>query len=163
MDILLHYHVMFLKLLPHYSDVIMSAMASQITGVSIVSSTVCSGADQIKYQSSASLDSVRKNHRWPLDSPHKGPVRRKMFPFDDVIIFPISSRFTTTSFLVAISFSLHRCLFFIPSTVPPNNAECNGLRNLMHIPFHCQLLFLKFKFLPSYRQFFPLQGHFLPH
>ena len=92
-----------------------------------------------------------------------GPVRRKMFPFDDVIIFPISSRFTTTSFLVAISFTLHRCLFFLPSTVPPNNAECNGLRNLMHLPFHCQLLFPKFKFLPFYRQFFPLQGHFLSH
>ena len=32
----------------HYSDVIMSAMASQITGVSIVYSTVCSGAENIK-------------------------------------------------------------------------------------------------------------------
>ena len=25
-------------------------------------------------------------HRWPVNSPHKGPVTRKMFPFDDVII-----------------------------------------------------------------------------
>ena len=25
-------------------------------------------------------------HRWPVDSPHKGPVTRKMFPFDDVIM-----------------------------------------------------------------------------
>ena len=39
----------------HYSEVIMSAMASQITGVSIVYFTVCSGADQIKHQSSTSL------------------------------------------------------------------------------------------------------------
>ena len=68
----------------HYSDVIMGAMASQIIGVSIVCSTVCSGADQRKHQSSASLAFVRGIHRWPVDSPHKGPVTRKMFPFDDV-------------------------------------------------------------------------------
>ena len=48
----------------HYSDVIMSAMASQITGVTIVDSTVCSGADQRKHQSSASLAFVRGNDRW---------------------------------------------------------------------------------------------------
>ena len=28
------------------------------------------------------------NHRWPVNSPHKGPVTRKMFPFDDIIMFP---------------------------------------------------------------------------
>ena len=39
----------------HYSDVIMSAMASQITSLGIVHSTVCSGADQRKYQSFAPL------------------------------------------------------------------------------------------------------------
>ena len=70
----------------HYSDVIISAMASQITNVSIVCSTVCSGADQRKYQSSASLVFLRGNHRWQVDSLHKEPVTRKMFPFDDVIM-----------------------------------------------------------------------------
>ena len=64
----------------------MSTMASRITGVSIVCSTICSVADQRKHQSSASLAFVRGIHRWPADSPHKGPVTRKMFPFDDVII-----------------------------------------------------------------------------
>ena len=39
----------------HYGDVIMSAMASQITGLTIVYSTVYSGADQRKHQCSASL------------------------------------------------------------------------------------------------------------
>ena len=63
----------------------MISMASQITGVSIVYSTLCSGADQRKHQSSASLAFVRGIHRWPVDSPHKGPVTRKMFPLDDVI------------------------------------------------------------------------------
>ena len=70
----------------HYTDVIMSAMASQITGVSIVSLTVCSGADQRKHQRSASLTFVRGICRWPVDSPHNGPVTWKMFPFDCFIV-----------------------------------------------------------------------------
>ena len=69
-----------------YSDVIMSTMASQITVVWIVCSTVCSGADQRKRQSPASLDFVRGIHWWPVDSPHKEPVTWKMFPFDDIMI-----------------------------------------------------------------------------
>ena len=58
----------------------MGAMASQITGVSIVSSTVCSGAYHGKHQSSASLVFVRGIHGKPVNSPHKGPVTRKLFP-----------------------------------------------------------------------------------
>ena len=61
-------------------------MASQITGVSIVCSTVCSGADQRKHQSFASLACVRGIHQLPVASPHKSPVKRKIFPFDDVIM-----------------------------------------------------------------------------
>ena len=50
----------------HYSDAIMGAMASQITSLTIVYSTVYSGADLRKHQSSASLDFVRGIHRWPV-------------------------------------------------------------------------------------------------
>ena len=64
----------------------MSAMASQITSFTIVYSTVYSDADQRKHQSSASLAFVRGIHRLPVNSPHKGPVTRKMLPFDDVIM-----------------------------------------------------------------------------
>ena len=39
-----------------------------------------------KHQISASLAFVRGIHRWPVNSPHKGPVTRKMFIFDDVIM-----------------------------------------------------------------------------
>ena len=74
--------------LNHYSDIIMGAMASQITSVTIVYSTVYSGADQRKHQSPASPAFVRGIHRWPMNSPHKGPVMQKTFPFDDVIIYP---------------------------------------------------------------------------
>ena len=49
-------------------------------------SSVYSGADQRKHQSSASLAFVRGIHRWPVNSPHKGLVTRKMFPFDDIIM-----------------------------------------------------------------------------
>ena len=70
----------------HYSDIIMSTMSSQITGVSIVYSIVCSGAEQTKHQNSASLTFVRGIHRWPVNSLHKWPVTRKMLPFDYVIM-----------------------------------------------------------------------------
>ena len=91
----------------HYSDVIMSAIAFQITGVPIVCSTVCSGADQGKYQSSASLAFVRGIHLSPVDSPHKRPVTQKIVPFDDAIMVCVHHGFiedTGTSTTV----NLHR-------------------------------------------------------
>ena len=70
----------------YYTDVIMSAMASQITVVSIVYSAVCSGADQRKHQSSASLAFEMGIHRWPVVYLQKGPMAQKMFLFDDVFM-----------------------------------------------------------------------------
>ena len=70
----------------HYDDVIMTAIASQISSLTIVYWIVYSGTDKRKHQSSASLAFVRGIHRGPVNSPHKGPVTRKMFPFDDVIM-----------------------------------------------------------------------------
>ena len=67
----------------------MGAIASQITSLTIVYSTVYSGADQSKHQSSASLAFVWGIHRGPVNSPHKWPVTRKMFPFDDVIMITL--------------------------------------------------------------------------
>ena len=52
--------------LEHYNDVIMSTMASQITSLTIVYSSVYSGGDQRKHQSSASLAFVRGIHRGPM-------------------------------------------------------------------------------------------------
>ena len=57
--------------LTHYGDVIMRTIASQITSLTVVNSTVYSDADQRKH---------------PVNSPHKGPVTRKMLQFDDVIM-----------------------------------------------------------------------------
>ena len=64
----------------------MGEIASQITSLTIVYSTVYSDADQRKHQSSASLAFVRGIHRGPVNSPHKWPVTRNMFPFDDIIM-----------------------------------------------------------------------------
>ena len=71
----------------HYSGVTMSDKASQITDIPSVCSIVCSGAHHRKHQSSSSLAFVRGIHRWPMDSPHKGPATRKMLllNFDNVI------------------------------------------------------------------------------
>ena len=70
----------------HYTDVIMTTMASQITSLTAVYSIVYSDADQRKHQSSASLALCPGNSPGPVNSPHKGPVTRKMVPFDDVIM-----------------------------------------------------------------------------
>ena len=64
----------------------MIAMAYQINNASIVYWTICSDADQRKHRSSALLAFVRGTHRWPVNFPHKGPVMRKTFPFDDIIM-----------------------------------------------------------------------------
>ena len=64
----------------------MGMMAAQITSLTNIYSTVYSGADQRKKSKFVSLAFVRGIDRWPVNSPHKGPVTRKMLPFDDVII-----------------------------------------------------------------------------
>ena len=95
----------------HYIDVIMGTMASQITSLTIVYSTVYSGEDQRKHQSSASLAFVMGIHLWPMNSPHKGPVTRNMFPFDDVIMLIDAVKYVTESHLITrwseISFHHH--------------------------------------------------------
>ena len=68
------------------NDVTVGAITSQITSLTIVYSTVYSGVDQRKHQSSASLAFVRGIQRGPVNSSHKWPVTRKMFSCDDVIM-----------------------------------------------------------------------------
>ena len=96
----------------------MSAIASQITSLTIVYSSVYSGADQRWHQSSASLAFVRGNHRWPVNSPHKGPVTRKMFPFYDVIMNAIDSNTLISSYNWLIAYSwFHLLLYFRWATI----------------------------------------------
>ena len=74
----------------------MGTMAFQITSLTSVYSTVYSGADQRKHQNSAALAFVWEIHRGPVNSPHKWPVTRKMFPFDDIIMYIMLYPFNTT-------------------------------------------------------------------
>ena len=116
----------------HYNDVIMSAIASHITNLTIVYSIVYSDADQRKHQSSMSLAFVRGIHRGPVNSPHKWPVTRKMFPFDDVIMWQFillqmcskcvqmcSSKYCKkwhlfSSTVIHKLFTIFRLVFFLP-------------------------------------------------
>ena len=85
----------------HYDDVIMTMLASQITSLTVVYSIVYSGVNQRKHQSSASLAFVREIHRGPVNFPHKWPVTRKMFPFDDVIMLDSNLIITVPLFKVS--------------------------------------------------------------
>ena len=67
----------------HFGDVIMGTVESQITSLTVVYSTVYSDADQRK----------------PVNSPHRWPVTREMFPFDDVIMW---SKITDTKAITAV-------------------------------------------------------------
>ena len=84
----------------------MIAMASQIASLTFVYSTVYSCSDQRTHQSSASLSFVRGINRWPVNSPHKWPVTRKMFPFDDVIMMTLRN-------LPDVSAAWHRSHAFV--------------------------------------------------
>ena len=52
--------------------------------VPIVCLTVWRRSKKLKAPTSLAFE--RGIHRWPVDSPHKGPWTRKMFSFDDVIM-----------------------------------------------------------------------------
>ena len=82
----------------HYSDVITSTVASQITGVSIVCSTV---QTQIKPQSSESLALCVGNPP-AIGFPSQRPATRKMFPFDDAIMWYVGNN----AFYVLVPFVL---------------------------------------------------------
>ena len=76
----------------HYNDVIMGRMASQINSLTIVYSTVYSGARLFRRRSmKTSKLRVTGLCAWnsPVtgESPHKWSVTWTMFPFDDVIMF----------------------------------------------------------------------------
>ena len=108
--------VFVLNLLPsfaiHYGDVIMGTMACQSTGLLIVYSTVYSGAYQRKHQSSASLAFVG-----PVNSPHKWPLTRKMFPFHDVIMqYTIGTLLGLLFNGISIYFSIYAIYFLYAST-----------------------------------------------
>ena len=111
----------------HYSGVIMSVMASQLTSLKSVYLAVSSGADQRKHQSSASLAFVRGIHRWPVNSPHKGPVTRKMFPFDDVIMSDNNIHLNKATMVITVT----SFLTGVKATIPQTSSDSKAI-NLSH-------------------------------
>ena len=89
---------------------------------------------------------VRGIHRSPVISPHKGPVMRKMLPFDDVIMLKRSVRLhsTITNFT-----SYRKQSYFFPNRTPGHHLSHNRM-----IPFpvrksNCSLSFCTWLCNPS--------------
>ena len=97
----------------HYNDIIMSMTASQITSLTLVYSSVHSDTYQRKHQSSASRDFVWGIHRSPMISPHKGPVMRKMFPFDAVIMLTKCIRGGNVEFFIKIIWLCNKTIMWL--------------------------------------------------
>ena len=112
----------------HYGDVIMGAIGSQITNLTIVYSTFYSDADQRKHQSSAPMAFVRGIHRGPVNSTHKWPVTRKIFPFDDVIMILLGAIPHPTELLTQCSF----CVLFHLSRQKPDTRNHLAPRHSMN-------------------------------
>ena len=87
---------------------------------------VCSGADQRKHQSSASLAFVRGIHRSAVNSPHKGPVTRKMFPYlmtSSCVCFWHIVAFEVTGKLFANLEQLHPDFLLTKHNISPQHAQ----------------------------------------
>ena len=124
----------------HYNDAIMSAMVSQITGVSIVFSTVCWGSCQRKHQSFASLATfVSGIHWWPVGSPHKGPEALKMFLFDGVIMVMVSTKSYTSKWE---AIRQHLCKHHDMQTCWPTLSHWNKWNYIMLLQRDCNVIIL---------------------
>ena len=100
----------------------MGTMASQITSLMIVYSTVYSGTNERKHQTSTSLACVREIHRWRVNSPHKGQWRGKLFHL------MTSSRKWDTLHLWANEFAIHYGI-----SVPPTELVTKHSRHFSKI------------------------------
>ena len=118
----------------------MTILASHITSLTVVYSIVYLGVDQRKHQSSASLAFVRGIHRGPVNSPNKWPVTRKMFPFDDVIMWPTRTSNAKLGVFVVVSLNQSfkkrsSCWWFETSSVQWRHNGSGGVSN--HQPHYC--------------------------
>ena len=127
----------------HYNDVIMGMIASQITSLTIVYSTVDSGADQRKHQRPASLAFVRGIHREPVNSPHKWPVTRKNvsfwwrhYGFAELI------KYKLTNIITSCPLDKHRFPQIRYQVFSSSVGSYRALNIICIIPYHYQLWFI---------------------
>ena len=96
-----------------------------------------------RHQFSASLAFLNGIHRWPVNSPHKGPVKRKVFSFDDVIIHKGRANQTIDYYLAV---SLYEVFNTWPSDrwYETNEASNNiSLMSLRHILNNKMILYIE--------------------
>ena len=132
----------------YYNDVIMSAMESQITSLTIVHPTVYS---RRRSKNTSKLRVTGLCDWWPVNTPHKGPVTRKMFPFDDVIVRihkAVGNRATYTDsyFITVTSIKLNRLVFQVirPYTCSGSSSLLRHfiawLTNMSHTRSPCRVI-----------------------
>ena len=130
-------------------------MVSQITSITSVYSTVYSGIDQRKHQSSASLAFVWGIHRWLVNSPHKWPVTRRMFPFDGVIMNRLYSSNISAYKDIQGCQTFSACRFFTVCTCTLKNTNFF----IMYWNFQLWLsLFVKWKLIDPFTETFSHHG-----
>ena len=119
----------------------MGMMAYQITSLALVYSTVYSGADQRKHQSSASLALVQGIHRWPVNSPHKWPVTPEIFPFDDIIMYCLQVRFRGFHWspVIIVPEAVHRWASAVVTFLVPCHEVCNLFEDKAPVDMDCQV------------------------
>ena len=128
----------------------------------IVYSTVCSGKDQRKHQSSASLAFVRGIHWWPVNSLHKGSATWKMFPFDDVILLRmvlnvITQQIPSPVIDLAMWILLNPCQWVCHTTL------INNCYAAMKLPFSIKFHVMIWKFDALSILTPEIQNYWLPH
>ena len=104
----------------------MGTMTSQITSLTFVYSTVYSGTDQRKHQSSPSLAFVRGIHRWPVNSPHKMASNAENVSIwwrhhELSACHAVHLYITVLCLVVWLSAVLRACFFFLVSLYIHNN------------------------------------------
>ena len=125
----------------HNSDVILSTMASQITRVSIVYSTVCTDANERKHQSSASLAFV---------GAHKGPIRWKMF----LLIMSSCGRLTWNQ----LPLNMHKCDNTVHTHLQCHIMNIWAVYNTMHNK-HAKIGYISWPCIPFYNGHRRLKTH----
>ena len=119
-------------IMSHYNDVTVSAVASQITSLPIVYSTVYSRRRSKKTSKLRVTGLCEGNSPLTGEFPHKGPVTRKMFLFDDVImcILFIETRCHTSCMRQrtgSASVQVMTCYLLGAKALPKTNADAMSI------------------------------------
>ena len=119
----------------HYSDVIMGAMAFQITSLTIVYSIVSSGVDQRKHQSSTVTGLCAGNSPMTGEFPAQMACNAEMFPFGDVIMAPSDALRSIRSFRTSCFWYLYQTIKLLINKNGFGNfiCECSNVISFLNL------------------------------